>query len=111
MQHFVFYSMLCLAIASVLAAGWKQGESDRYYQKWRLRQCLRSWRWDLYSYYVYFLTAALGFILWPFIDHPFVFSFTFVGIFHHGWDIKIVEFIKNSVLLVELNEWLGINDK
>ncbi len=45
------------------------------------------------------------------MDHPFVFSFTFVGIFHHGWDIKIVELIKDRVVLVELDEWLGIDDK
>jgi len=58
-----------------------------------------------YRIYICYLTLVLSAILWPALEHPFIFSLAFVAIYHEGWDYKIKNFISN-IEFVEFDEWL-----
>lgn len=94
MQHLWFYSILvCVFLLAVLIGLINERDKSPYWNKYHNCKCL--------------VAIVMGLLLWPFIDHPFVFSVTFMGVFHDGWDMDIARWFKDNFEFVEFDEWIG----
>lgn len=51
------------------------------------------------SSYLSSIALGTGVLLWPFINHPFIFSFVFWGVFQDGWDKHSIQWFKDNVTL------------
>lgn len=50
-----------------------------------------------YQIYVCYLTLLMTAILWPFIEHPFLFSLIFAAVYHEGWDLTAAKKIRDKI--------------
>ncbi len=100
MQHLWFYAVLaCIFLLTLLINSINERKHSGFND---FQNCLC------------LIVLANGFLLWPFMDHPFLFSTVFWGVFYNRWDMIVVWWLKDNFELVELDEWLGrpeINNK
>lgn len=50
-----------------------------------------------YQIYICYLALALTAALWPFMNHPFIFSLVFIACYHEGWHARAYRSIKSKI--------------